>query len=270
MATTSESDAGTAVPDAEASGWTRIPGFVDWLFPVLLGFLGLALVLSGLALLLLADREAIATMVAEGAIQSDVFADADLTEVTYATVRWTGIGLAVTGILAWVAPVAFASYRRRDRQQASQSGERGDGAFTSAFVGAVVAVVASMLPFATAIGGFVAGYVHRSDPGEAGRVGAFASLLTLVPIVVLLAFVFGGMAVGAARVDALGGALLVASVAVVALLVTVLLAVALGWIGGYLAGVVTRRSRERERVGPDLAPGAPETGSDAGDESATD
>ena len=61
------------------------------------------------------------------------------------------------------------------------------------FLGAVVTVVLSFLPFSPLLGGMVAGYLEGGERGDGVRVGAIAGAIALVPLVAfgLLVSVFG-------------------------------------------------------------------------------
>jgi hypothetical protein len=64
----------------------------------------------------------------------------------------------------------------------------------NAAIGAVVSIVLSFLPFATVLGGALAGYlqVTHADVREGARVGALSGAIALVPVVLLL-FTFGAL-----------------------------------------------------------------------------
>ncbi|MFB6139283.1 MAG: DUF5518 domain-containing protein [Halosimplex sp.] len=212
----------------------------DWAVPILLGIYGLAVGFGGAALAVAADREVIAEMVADGTIRSDVFTDAALTDVSFATARWSGIGLVVTGVLAWVAAAAFVAHRRRERQRAAGNGPTPSYTWTDATAGAVVtALTSTFFPFAPMLGGFAGGYIHRDESTSATSVGALSGGISLLPVAVTLVFVTAGVVVGTLRVEAAGIALLVVGAVLVALLFTAALAVGLGALGGYVAGRLT-------------------------------
>ncbi|WP_123535760.1 DUF5518 domain-containing protein [Halosimplex salinum] len=230
------------------SGEQRARRVVDWAVPILLGLYGLALGFGGAALAVAADRTVIAKLVAEGTIQSDVFTDATLVDVSFATARWSGVGLVVTGLLAWAGAIAFVAHRRRERSREAGTGPDPTYTWTDAVAGGVVTAVASfLLPFAPMLGGFAGGYLHRNERTSATRVGALSGVLSILPLAVALAFVTAGVAVGALRVDAVGVALLVTGVVLVSLLFTALLSGGFGALGGYLGGQL----RDRDADEPD-------------------
>ncbi|WP_135364944.1 DUF5518 domain-containing protein [Halosimplex halophilum] len=242
---------------ARASGEQRARRVVDWAVPILLGLYGLAVGFGGAALAAAADRAVIAELVAEGMIVSDVFTDAALVDVSFATARWSGIGLVATGLLSWAAALAFVAHRRRERARESGTGPDPTYAWTDAAAGGVVTAVASfLLPFAPMLGGFAGGYLHRNERTSATRVGALSGLLSVLPLAVALLFVAGGVAVGALRVDAVGVALLVVGVVLVSLLFAALFSGGFGALGGYIGGQL----RDRDADGPDEYGGEREEG----------
>lgn len=239
MATTSTAgESGRETPQ-------RVLRIADWAVPILLVLLGLALIAGGAAVLVVTDAEAIADAVAEGAIESDVFSDADLVDVTVATLEWTGIGLVVTGALGWVGALAYVLYRRRVRRREAATGVVAPDGITNALVGAAVSVVIAFVPFSSVVGGFVAGYLQGSDRDESTRVGALAGLFTVLPFAILVLFVVGGLAAGVAEVGATGGALAVLAATLFGLLSALAITVGLSALGGYLAARAAERSEGR-------------------------
>jgi len=223
----------------------RVLRIADWAVPILLVLLGLALIVGGAAVLVATDTATIADAVADGTLESDVFSDADLVDVTVSTLEWTGIGLVVTGLLGWVGALAYVVYRRRVRRREAATGVVAPDGVTNALVGAVVSVVVSFVPFSSVVGGFVAGYLQRGDRGESTRVGALSGLFTVLPAAVLVLFVVGGLAAGVAEVGAIGGALLILAGTLVALVSALAVTVGLSALGGYLAARAEERSDRR-------------------------
>lgn len=56
----------------------------------------------------------------------------------------------------------------------------------NAFIGGVVGVVLSFLPFSTVLGGGVAGYLEGGDYTAGAKVGAIAGLVAFVPFVLII------------------------------------------------------------------------------------
>jgi small-conductance mechanosensitive channel len=69
------------------------------------------------------------------------------------------------------------------------------GTLTSAFVGAVVSVVASFVPVSPILGGGVAAYLRKGDSNESIRVGAISGLMAAAPLVVIVTMVFGFLSI---------------------------------------------------------------------------
>ncbi|WP_435195210.1 DUF5518 domain-containing protein [Natronomonas sp. EA1] len=59
----------------------------------------------------------------------------------------------------------------------------------NALIGAVVSVVLSFLPFATVLGGGIAGYLQDGDYATGAKVGALSGLIAFLPFVGLAALV---------------------------------------------------------------------------------
>lgn len=66
----------------------------------------------------------------------------------------------------------------------------------NALIGAVVMIVLSWIPFATVLGGGVAGYLHRGTRMEGARVGAVSGLIAAIPVFGVLALVFSVISFG--------------------------------------------------------------------------
>lgn len=118
--------------------------------------------------------------------------------------------------------------------------------FVTAFLGAIVGVVLSFLPFSTAIGGAVAGFLESPDGREGVLVGALAGLFMFVPIGLLAVALFFllGFGFGFAGLPLEGVFLLVLVLGFVVSIVLVY-TVGLGAIGGYLGSYLARRYPER-------------------------
>jgi hypothetical protein len=73
--------------------------------------------------------------------------------------------------------------RRRDRSRGST--------LTNAFVGAVVTVVLSFIPFSPVLGGAVAAYLQKGDSDESIKVGAISGVIAAAPLILLITFGLG-------------------------------------------------------------------------------
>ena len=213
----------------------HIPTFVDWLVGAFLVLGGFALAMGGSALWLLVDRSMIAAAVADGSIQSDSLAGADLVDVTVATVTWSAIGLLLTGFLLFVVGVGYVAMRRRDHARRA-AGEPTSDYLANALVGAVASGLLSFVPFSPVLGGAVAGYFERGESDRVVSVGALSGLLALAPVVTIVLFVLGGVIAGLAGIGETSLALLVAVVLLFVVMVVATIGEGLGAIGGYVGG----------------------------------
>lgn len=127
------------------------------------------------------------------------------------------------------------------------------GTLTNAFVGAVVSVVFSFVPFSPLLGGGVAAYLQKGDSDESIRVGAISGLMAAAPLVLIVSVVFGFLSLvtlAEAEPVATGFFWLILLVAAGAILVYT---VGLSAVGGFVGHVVLdrqeRRGRQRRDVG---------------------
>jgi hypothetical protein len=189
-------------------------------------------------------------MVDQGAIQSDMYTGQDLVDVTYAIAWWSTIGLVVTGVAIWLGAGWFVVLRRRERRQVD-AGEQPRYVWSNAIVGAVAAIVLGFIPFSQALGGAVSGYLQREDRDTNVKVGALSGLLTGLPIVIAVVFVFAGLIDGTLGVEDGNWAPLFVAVTGFTVVLTLLFVIAVGaiggWIGGHLAGD-SKKERNRART----------------------
>jgi hypothetical protein len=221
--------------DDRGSEQPQLPLWVDWLVAALIFLIGVAGVTGGLALLQFADRDRIAEMVADGTIQSDVWSGQDLVEVTFTTAQWSGVGLLAAGAVIVLVALGYVVHRRRAHRRVARDGGPPRGTWTNAIIGAVASVVLSFVPFSQALGGLVAGYLHNSGRNGNVRVGALSGFLAVVPVAFVLLFVFGGILAGAAETTESGTIPLFGVILGVVTLFTLLYALVLGALGGFVA-----------------------------------
>jgi hypothetical protein len=221
----------------------EIPGVADWLVAGLLALVGAALLVGGTAIVATIERAMFVEMVARGEIVSTLFTRADLATISHATAWWTGIGLLVTGIAVWAAGAGYLLGRRRQRA-AVAAGEVPKSFVTNAFLGGVTGLVLFFVPFSQILGGGLAGYLERADAAGGAKVGLLAGVFSAAPVALLLVFVLGGLAVGAATAGASSAALFVA-VTLLAIIFVLVFGGALGALGGYIG---TRLTSERART----------------------
>jgi len=222
---------------SEDAGRPQYPRILDWVVPVVLVLIGLALVVGGAALLAGADRTLIREMVREGTIQSDAFTGPDLVDVTLATAWWSGIGLLVTGVAVWLAAVWFYVVRRRERGLEAEGG-RPSYVWSNAMVGAVASIVLSFVPFSQALGGAIAGYLQRGDRDANLKVGGLSGLLTGLPVALAVVFVFGGLIDGTLGVEDGNWAFLFVGLLAFTVVFTLLFVAVVGAIGGWIGGKI--------------------------------
>ncbi|WP_167837261.1 DUF5518 domain-containing protein [Halosimplex halophilum] len=121
--------------------------------------------------------------------------------------------------------------------------ERREGDFwVNALIGAVVMVVLSWIPFATVLGGGVAGYLQRGTRTEGARIGAVSGLLAAVPVFAVLVLVFSVFSFGAVAGGEAFGAAVFAAILLFALAVTAAVVAGTGAVGGYLGVYLRERT----------------------------
>ncbi|MFB6139539.1 MAG: DUF5518 domain-containing protein [Halosimplex sp.] len=132
---------------------------------------------------------------------------------------------------------------------------RREGDFwVNALIGAVVMVLLSWIPFATVVGGGIAGYLQQGTRVEGAKVGAVSGLIAAIPVFAVLGLVFGGLGLGALAGGVGVRSLVFLVIMVFALAVTAVLVAATGAIGGYLGVVLQERTGDdREDHGPEPA-----------------
>ena len=228
-------------PGVGSSG--AVSRLVDWITAVLLVLGGLMFTTFGAAISAVADREQIASWVADGQLTSTELTDAELIDTTLALFTWGGIGLIVTGLLLIVGGFSFLLYRRRAREAATTEVQQPDSV-TLAIVGAIVTVVTSFVPLSPILGGVVSGYLGGGEGTDGARVGAYAGLVAAVPFALLVLFLLGGFGIVAVELG-LGGVAVVAALALVfSSLVGVGYLVGLSALGGYIGVSLAARATE--------------------------
>ncbi|QLH84320.1 DUF5518 domain-containing protein [Halosimplex pelagicum] len=124
--------------------------------------------------------------------------------------------------------------------------ERREGEFwVNALIGAVVMVVLSWIPFATVLGGGVAGYLQQGTRMGGAKVGAVSGLIAAVPVFAVLGLVFSVFSFGAFAGGEAFGAVVLAAILLFALVVTAVVVAGTGAVGGYL-GVYLRERTDDE------------------------
>lgn len=221
-----------------------LPEFVDWILGVLIAMGGFLSVVGGSVLVFVVDRDSLAEGIEEGTITVTIYS-ADLTEdemleVVTAVVSWSGIGLLLTGIATILFAIGYVVSRHRTRQRTDPD-ERVPSFGANAVLGAVATGVLSFLPFSPGIGGALAGYLERVDSDRTISVGALAGLLSMLPLLIILVFVLGGLVTGLQAVDQSGMAILTGATMLFALMLVATVGAGLGALGGYIGGRFAER-----------------------------
>lgn len=115
--------------------------------------------------------------------------------------------------------------------------DRAPNTLLNALVGAVVAIVLSVLPFSTVLGGAVAGYLEGGDYRAGAKVGAISGLVAFVPFVAIAGVVLALVAGTAFPGPGVQVALWISVFLI--LLVAAIYTVGLGAVGGVL-GIYAR------------------------------
>lgn len=234
----------TATDSTEIEKGDRLPEIVDWLVGIAIAIGGLIAIVGGAVLAFAIDRG----IVVENAefdpgpveVLPTQVTEPELLEVGLAIITWTGIGLLVAG----VGMVVFAGWfvRRRRRSHTTASSETPGSSFGAfAVVGAVTTVLASALPFSSAIGGGVAGYLERAESTRTARVGALSGALSVLPFAVVVLFLVGGVWVGFGAIGQTGLAIAVSGLALVTVAIAAGVSIGLAALGGYVGGRLAER-----------------------------
>ncbi len=109
--------------------------------------------------------------------------------------------------------------------------DREFSAVVSGVLGGLVGAFLSFVPFATVLGGGVAGYLTNGTPREGARAGAIAGFVMFIPVTLVLFFLLFLLGFGGAP----------AAIGVLGLVVVFFVALytlGLGALGGYLGAAV--------------------------------
>lgn len=216
-----------------------LPEFVDWLLGAVIALGGLVSIVGGITIVFVVDQELLAESIESGTVTVTLvtteLTEAETLEVSYAVVSWIGIGLLLLGLGMVVFALGYVLLRhrthRRDRKDEPVSSY---GAF--AVIGAVATGVVSFIPFSPAVGGALAGYLERGESERTTSVGAIAGLLAVLPVLVVLVFVFGGLVEGLLAIEQTGLLIVVGAVMLLSAMVIATVGAGLGALGGYFGG----------------------------------
>ncbi|WP_436923787.1 DUF5518 domain-containing protein [Halosimplex amylolyticum] len=115
--------------------------------------------------------------------------------------------------------------------------------WVNALIGAVAMVLLSWIPFATVLGGVVAGYLQRGTRTEGAKVGAVSGLIAAIPIFGVLVLVFSIFSFGAIAGGETLGMVIFLGIMVFSLAVVAAVVAGTGAVGGFL-GVVLREQSD--------------------------
>lgn len=118
--------------------------------------------------------------------------------------------------------------------------ERASNTLLNALTGGVAGVVLSFIPFSTAVGGGVAGYLEGGGSASGAKVGAPSGLVAFVPFVVIIGVVLAFVPVITVPGPGVQFALWVSVLFVLPL--TAVYTVGLGLLGGVLGAYVKERT----------------------------
>ncbi|WP_136690005.1 DUF5518 domain-containing protein [Halorhabdus amylolytica] len=226
--------------DGNSDVFTRpVPEYIHWLAGVIIALGGMALTVGGTALTFVVDRGLLQEGIESGEITVIVL-ERDLTEaqmldLSLEIVNWTGIGLLVTGIGLVLFAIGYVAVRHRARREVSDD-EHVDSYRASAVLGAVATAVLSFVPFSPVLGGGLAGYLEQTESGRSISVGGVAGFLSMVPALVILAFVSAGLYNGFATIGESGLGIVVGTVMVLTVLFVAAYGAGLGALGGFAGG----------------------------------
>lgn len=217
----------------------RLPQVVDWLVGLFIAIAGLVALVGGSILRFAIDRAVLLDHAEWDSgpveVMSTQLTRPEVVDVAMAVLFWTGIGLIVTGVgMLLFAAWYVASRHRSHSRSETETPERSFGAF--AVTGAVVTVLVSFVPFSSAVGGGVAGYLERAESTRTASVGALSGVLHVVPFAVIVLFVMIGVWVGFQAVGETGIAVLTNGVILLAFVVSAGVSIGLAALGGFLGG----------------------------------
>jgi hypothetical protein len=224
--------------DGRADSPRELPSLVDWGIGAVLTVVGLVLAAVGWLLSTQVNRAEIADAV-EGESVSVVVGDQDLSpaeavDAAVPLIDWLAIGLGATAAVLVVGGVGFAVLRRRTRKRVAREGGTTGTAGAHSMYGAAAGAVLSFIPFSTALGGAIAGYLRNGQSPSGAKVGAITGVLGTIPVAVLTLGVVVGAAGGASAIGEGAAGTLLALLGVVVLLVLALVNAGLGALGGAL------------------------------------
>ncbi len=129
----------------------------------------------------------------------------------------------------------------------------GENFYLYAFLGAIVTVVVSFVPFSPVLGGAVAGYMHDGGTSRGTRIGAASGVIAAIPLALIFVLLFVVMSVGGLTTGEFAGPVFVLVLVGMVLLFAVLYIVGLSALGGYVGGSYAESKREEAQSSGDGA-----------------
>lgn len=231
----------TRTPDTSGNQASNgpFPEFVDWAVALVIALGGLIWIGGGSVLTYLVDRAMIAEGIEGGTVTVSLLTtdltEAQMLEVTSATVTWTGIGLMLVGLGMVLFAIGYTVRRHRTHRRYRTDGDVSSyGAF--AVLGAVVSVFLSFLPFSPAVGGALAGYLERGESERLVSVGTLSGLLAALPFIGILLFAAAGLVAGLLAIEQFEPMVFVGTLMFLTATVGTAISAGLGALGGYVGG----------------------------------
>jgi|GEM_PF-1303958 len=198
---------------------------MDWVIGAFLGVVGILVTLAGTALHYGVTRPDVAELVHNSEFQSDVLTEAEAIDVLVALGQWSGVGLAIGGVLLVLFGIAVVIAHRRAR-----TNDQTTPSWILGVVGALVGSILSFIPFSPVLGGAVAAYLDPRHEASALGTGALAGVFASLPLLVVAVFAAIGLFMGAPA----NVVTAVVPILAAALFAGLLYLVGLSALGGYL------------------------------------
>jgi hypothetical protein len=212
----------------------EVSSLVDWGVSAVLALVGIVLAASGWVVYTRVGRPELRDAVTAENVSIDGLSAGELVDVAVPFFEWVSIGLGVTGAILLVSSAGFALARWRTRKHVATHGGTTGTTWAHSVYGAVAGAVLSFVPFSTALGGAVAGYLRNGSSPSGAKIGALSGLLGSVPMATILGGALVGAVAGANAIGEGATGTLLAGVGLVLMVVLVSINVGLGALGGVL------------------------------------
>ena len=232
MDSTPTSEGSQPADGMKGSHHDPVPQAVDLVLGVIAGVIGLALTAVGIGVYTTVDRAVLQDVLTGENVRLEGITPAEAVTAGGPVIDWFAAGLMVTGAGLVVGAVAFVMLRRRTRRRVVRAGGTTATFWACTVYGGVVTVLLSFIPGSGIAGGAVAAYLHDDDPIRVGAVSGLVAAGVAVPVIVFLA---AGFLAGAAAIGKLAGGALLVVVLVISQLLALAVGTALGAVGGFLS-----------------------------------